>query len=98
MPKANGLEARPVAVPRVLEQYLAAKLDAVIVNNEKPANKLLSAYKKEKAEFVKPDTGTREALISEFVYKKSSSDKLKRSFLRHDADKTAKLIWNIIHQ
>jgi uncharacterized cofD-like protein len=89
-----------------LQKYLdKAKLDLVIVNNQKPRPKWLKAYKREKAEFVEPDAGVIEklkikvkaaALVAEFVFKRNNSDKLKRSFLRHDPDKLAKLIRQIL--
>lgn len=88
---------------KVLERYLTGKMDAVLANNKAPSGELLKKYAKEKAVFVKPDlknskslTVIAEDLISKDVIKKSSADSLKRSFLRHDSDKVAKLIWELL--
>ena len=88
-----------------LQKYMGlAKLDIAIVNSQKPSKKWLTAYKKERAAFVTPDVGEIEklgirakaaSLVSEFVFKRSKSDSLMRSFLRHDPHKLAKLIWKI---
>ena len=78
------------------------KLDAVIINTKKPATSLLSKYQKTGAEFVKPGakalTGEeviKADLLSEQIYKKSKSDDLARSFLRHNPDKLASLIYKL---
>lgn len=103
--QTDGFKASDFA--RVLQNYLGkAKLTAAIVNSKKPAVRWLKAYKKEMAQFVEPDIKKIEKmkiqtcsadLVSEFAFKRTSADKLKRSFLRHDADRTAKIIWEIIH-
>ncbi len=89
-----------------LQKYLGKiKLDLVIVNNQKPSAKWISNYKKEKAEFVEPNIGEIEKLgiraisaplISDFVFKRTSGDVLKRSFLRHDSDKLAKILMKLL--
>jgi uncharacterized cofD-like protein len=85
-----------------LEKYLGGKLDVAIVNNKVPGGKLLKRYSQEKAKPVKMDDGGIKKfspkivvadLLSDNVFSKSNGDKLKRSFLRHDSDKLAKLIW-----
>lgn len=89
---------------RVLESYLGSKINTTIVNNKKPSTTWLKKYKKQKAEFVEPDLKAIEKmgikvitanLLSTNIYQKSSSDTLQRSFLRHNSDKIAKLIWGI---
>src|SRR3989338_7194271 len=89
-----------------LEKYLGkGQINAVITNTKKPAAKWLTRHKKEHSEFVKPDiaglkkTKVRviaEPLLSSNTFEKNSSDILKRSFLRHDPEKLAKIIWQII--
>jgi uncharacterized cofD-like protein len=83
----------------------AGKIDIAIINNKKPQSPMLAAYKKEKAVMVEPDTKAFNKtgvqveladLVSGDNFKKHSGDKLKRSFLRHDSDKLAKIIWGLI--
>ncbi|MEK7170109.1 MAG: gluconeogenesis factor YvcK family protein [Patescibacteria group bacterium] len=80
-------------------------IDTVIVNTKKPAAEVMALYKKEKAAVVEPDieaikkTGAKViagAVISNHVHKKQNGDALKRSLVRHDAQKTAEIIWNLI--
>ncbi|MBI2355782.1 MAG: YvcK family protein [Candidatus Doudnabacteria bacterium] len=104
--QTDGFKASDFA--RNLQKYLGvAKLNYAIVNNQKPSSKSILAYKKENAKFVEPDVKQMERLgvkahqaklVSQVIYKKKTADKLNRSLLRHDASKTAKLIWNLIHQ
>ncbi len=91
---------------KVLQNYLGGKIDIAIVNNKKPQNSILAAYKKEKAVMVEPNikelekmkVGVKQAdLISAEIFKSSSGDILKRSKIRHDPDKLAKVIWQIIN-
>lgn len=89
---------------RVLHEYLGgAIIDSVLINTEKPNAELLSWYKKEKAVFVEPDVGKLQSvrviarpLLAKKLYKKADGDVLKRSLLRHDSEKTAKIIWELI--
>lgn len=102
--QSDGFKASDFA--EVLQGYLGrAKLDAAVVNDKKPAAALLARYRKERAEFVVPNITQIEkngvkailaGLVSEFVFKRTNGDKLRRSFLRHDPDKTAKIIWEAI--
>ena len=80
-------------------------IDTIIVNTKKPVPTVLKLYAKEKAIFVEPDvdaikkTGAKviaEAVISNHVHKKVNGDPLKRSIVRHDAEKTAGIIWELI--
>ncbi|MBI4049401.1 MAG: YvcK family protein [Candidatus Doudnabacteria bacterium] len=90
---------------KVLGGYLGARLDAAIVNTKRPEAKILRSYKKERSDFVEPDIDEIKALsvkvlaanlVSKQIFQKSKSDSLKRSVLRHDADKIAKIIWKLI--
>lgn len=84
---------------------MASVIDTVIVNTKKPAPEVLARYKKERAAFVEPDIlGLKkmgvciiaEAVIGNHVHKKVRGDVLTRSLIRHDAEKTAEIIWNLI--
>jgi hypothetical protein len=65
---------------------------------------MLNLYRQHKAYFVQPDLDSLKKLgleviaaplVSNYVHRRNCADKLKRSFLRHDARKTAKLIWKL---
>ncbi len=91
---------------KVVEQYLGkGVLDTVIVNTKEPSKDWVSRYRKEKSEFVKPDIGeiTKRGVkvaanhfLSDKVFKKSPADELKRSHLRHDSEKLARVIYENI--
>ncbi len=84
---------------KTLEKYLGSQLDVVIANTQKPKAVDLARYKKEKAKMVVQDLKKKvvaEPLLSDDKFKKSKSDKLKRSFLRHDPDKIAKIIYELL--
>lgn len=89
-----------------LEKYLGEdSLNYVVVNSKKPPNELVSRYKDiDKALPVEDDLGgtygrarvIRADVLSDYAYTKSSSDDLKRSLIRHDPDKLAKILYKII--
>lgn len=95
---------------RVIGEYLSKKgkncpIDTAIINNKKPASGALARYHQEGARYVTPDAtrirswGVRVVaadLLSRRTFRRASGDRLQRSFLRHDSDKTAKLIWKLI--
>lgn len=90
---------------RVLETYLKGKIDFVLANNKKPGADVLQKYAKEKAEFVETDVAALaetkvetivQDLLSYNIIQKTAGDKLKRSILRHDSEKLARIIWSII--
>lgn len=96
-------EFRAIDFVKVLEKYLGGKLDVVLENNKKPTADLLKRYAAQKAQIVQPSLIARkgltviaEDLISKDFIKKAAGDQLKRSMLRHDPDKLAKLIWQIV--
>ena len=87
-----------------LENYLRGKIDFVVVNNQKPNIKFLRRHKSQKSIFVEPDIknlqklGVRivaKDLLCQEIFAKSSGDKLKRSLLRHDSLKLAKIIYEL---
>ena len=80
-------------------------IDTVIVNTKKPRPGILARYQKEHAKFVEPDVEHIKKLgmeviakpvISNHIHKKAKGDVLQRSLIRHDAEKTAEIIWNLI--
>jgi len=88
-----------------LEKYLGkGMIDYVLVNKTKnfPPG-ILERYKTEKAQPVEDDlkeTKTMKVIVRDFVsnnvYEKISSDKLKRSLIRHDPDKLAFAILSVL--
>lgn len=95
---------------RVLAGYLDKKkgdvpIDIALVNNKKPASSALTSYRKEHARYVVPDEARIRAwgvdvvatdLLSRHTFRRATGDRLPRSFLRHDSDKTARAIWKLI--
>jgi uncharacterized cofD-like protein len=89
-----------------VEKYLSGKsLDFCILNKSNHFSKnMLSKYKKENAEPVKDDLKNlksktkviRKSVISSKVYQKAKSDKLERSLIRHDSDKLAKAVVELL--
>ncbi|OHA21168.1 MAG: hypothetical protein A2W52_02895 [Candidatus Taylorbacteria bacterium RIFCSPHIGHO2_02_49_25] len=80
-------------------------IDAVIVNTQKPRPNILARYVKEKASFVQPDIEKvkklgmqviAKAVISNHLEKKAKGDGLSRSHVRHDSEKIAEIIWDLI--
>jgi uncharacterized cofD-like protein len=80
-------------------------LDTVVVNTKKPHPSILARYRSEKAAFVEPDTERikkmgvtviARPIVSNHMYKKAEGDVLQRSLIRHNAEKTAEFIWELI--
>jgi uncharacterized cofD-like protein len=85
-----------------LEKYLHGKINLVLANNKKPAAGYLAAYKKENSDFIEMGKMSEAKIkviaddfLSKDIFKKTSGDSLKRSMLRHDSEKLAKLIWQL---
>lgn len=86
-----------------LNKYLGKDPDMVLINSAKKiAGSILKKYKAEKAEMVRDDLKkskmkiVRKQLISDKVYKKSKGDKLTRSLIRHDSEKLAKTVVDLL--
>jgi uncharacterized cofD-like protein len=93
----------PADFVNTVNQYLGKnKLDVILINSTKPGAIALSAYKKQGALFITPDVKGVKAevvkadLLNKTVHKKAKGDVLHRSLLRHDSDKVAKLIWELL--
>jgi uncharacterized cofD-like protein len=77
-----------------LIKYLEREPDLIFVDNSKYPDEVLKLYEEEYEFPVKDDLTDsynvlRENFIADGVFSKSSSDKLKRSLIRHDSDKLA---------
>jgi len=85
-----------------LEQYLGkGVLDYILVNNAKPEDNTLKLYEKEQeilaVDNLKED-GYRVVhadMLADLLIQKPKSDQLKRSLIRHDPDKLAKVIMSL---
>lgn len=80
-----------------IEKYAGRKMDYVLVNNVPIPDDARTAYQKHYEYPVVDDLGDdsrviRRALLAAQVYEKPSSDKLKRSLLRHDPVKLAQAV------
>ncbi len=94
---------------KVVNKYLKmggskSQVDALVVNIQKPAVRQMLKYRKHKSQWVSPELkGLRQfkikisagKLIAQNTFEKANGDGLQRSFLRHDADKTARIIWEL---
>ena len=75
----------------VVRQYLGDDiLDFAVINNKRPSLKRLSAYVKERSEFVEPDL---ENILPAENFTPVAVDLLRpKGFVRHDAEKVAKIV------
>jgi len=80
-------------------------LNYVVVNSKKPSKDIVKRYQEvDKANLIEDDVGgtyrkakiIRADILSDSAYVKSSSDKVKRSLIRHDADKLSAVLYRII--
>jgi uncharacterized cofD-like protein len=86
-----------------INKYLGKEPDIVLINSvRKIPGSILKKYEAEKAELVRDDLKktkikvVRKQLISNNIYKKSKSDKLVRSLIRHDSEKLAKAVVDLL--
>ena len=85
-----------------LEQYLGkGVLDYILVNNAKPEDNTLKLYEKEQ-EILAVDNLKEDGyqvvhadMLADLLIQKPKSDQLKRSLIRHDPDKLAKVIMSL---
>ncbi len=86
-----------------LNKYLGnKKLDSVVINSKKPSVDAIKKYKKTGAEPVTSEANAlskieviKSDLVFHQTFKKTKGDSLERSILRHDADKLAKIIYEL---
>ncbi|MBU1085097.1 MAG: gluconeogenesis factor YvcK family protein [Candidatus Beckwithbacteria bacterium] len=84
-----------------IEKYLEKEVDHILINNQPIPDIYLKAYKKLDEFPVKDDLKRdirviRKHLLADSSYQKPKSDSLKRSLLRHDSDKLASAIIELI--
>lgn len=89
-----------------VEKYLGkGSLNYVVVNSKHPSKELIKKYEDvDKAKLIEDDIGgtysrariVRANVLSDDAYKKSSADAVKRSLVRHDPDKLARVIYRLI--
>ncbi|OIN93002.1 hypothetical protein AUJ38_03970 [bacterium CG1_02_42_9] len=84
-----------------IENYLDVRVDYILINHEKIPDEIIKQYKKLDEYPVEDDLGIdrrvlRGNFLAKKVYRKSVSDSLKRSLLRHDSKKLAKAIMNFL--
>lgn len=89
-----------------LEKYLGVNvIDYVLVNTAFPSGEIADLYNQEGEFFINPDLDklarTRYKIIAgdflnQIIFEKNSADKLKRSILRHDSEKIARTLLNLI--
>jgi uncharacterized cofD-like protein len=89
----------------VVRPYVApADIDAVVLNSEATPKDVLERYAEFGEHPVTDDFGAddphaiRAPLVSDRIAKTSDSDKLRRSVLRHDADKLAKALMGFVNR
>ena len=85
-----------------IEKYLGKKVDRILINNCKIPVSVLTYYQKKGEYPVEDDLAQdkraiRADLLSEEKIKKPNTDPLKRSLIRHSADKVAREITKIIN-
>lgn len=89
---------------KIIEKYCGKNIiDYVIYNTEKPDEKLLKYYNHEGEFLVEPGELSAyprvnfigKKLLSKSVIKQNKNDLLKRTLVRHDSAKLAKIIYNI---
>jgi uncharacterized cofD-like protein len=91
-----------------MERYVGSTIfDYIVVNKEKPSKELLQWYKKsEEVEEMVDDLDQRKFKNSKLIranilnqsrYEQSIADRIKRSLIRHDPDRVAKVIMSIIN-
>lgn len=89
-----------------IEKYLGeGSLNYVVINSGKPSKELIERYREvDKADVVEDDVGgtyrrakiIRADLLSDNAFEKPSSDNLKRSYIRHDSQSLAKVLYEIV--
>ena len=90
---------------QVLEQYIDHKINSILVNKTTLPAEALTVYKKTQEFPVVDDIPNSSRyrvihadLVANEIVKKSASDTLVRSLIRHDSYKLAKVIVSIINQ
>lgn len=87
---------------QVFEEYIGKSLTHILINNAEIPKKIINFYKKGKEEAVTDDLKNsyykivRADFLSRAVVKKNAADMLKRSLVRHDSEKLAKVLISLV--
>ncbi len=92
---------------RVIEEYIGTPIDVVIANDEMPSPEALATSEKAQSEFVVIDKDAMSQhnaklitanLLSTEEHRRRTADPLSksRSMIRHDGEKVAKILWDIV--
>jgi uncharacterized cofD-like protein len=84
-----------------IEKYLGRKVDYILVNSQSIPAKIIKKYAQMDEHPIKDNLGSnsrviRRKLLAKTKIQKSQSDLVKRSFLRHDSQKLAQIIFQLI--
>jgi len=88
-----------------VEKYLGKLIDVILVNNEEPTSEQVERYKLKEGDGVLIEDDFKDArvirapLLSHIVFDRASADVISsvKGFIRHDSEKLAKSIFNIIN-
>ncbi len=99
--QTDGYTAKKLA--DVISSYIApARLDIVIINSSRPESSLMKRYAKQWEQVIRDDLRKatyrtiRAPLLSKHITLSTKGDVLRRSFLRHDPDKLAKVLISVL--
>lgn len=86
---------------REIEKYVGRKMDKIVVNNAPLPTEIIEKYQAEKAMPVRDDLRddsrvVRADLLSPVEVKREAGDTLRRSLLRHDPEKLAQVVVNLM--
>lgn len=84
-----------------IEKYTGRNVDYLVINNQSFPSRILRAYQKLEEYSVIDDLGRdkrviRKPLLAKSDFQKPQSDVLKRTLLRHDSEKLAKVIMSLV--
>ncbi|PIO08695.1 hypothetical protein COU59_00510 [Candidatus Pacearchaeota archaeon CG10_big_fil_rev_8_21_14_0_10_34_12] len=77
----------------IIENYLGKKVNYIICNTKKPTQKIVDKYKEEDSFFVEPDIEDERAIKEDLLLEFEINSLFTA---RHDSDKIAKLIMNLL--
>ncbi len=89
---------------KAYEEYLSRSLDYVLVNKASIPKKIINYYEKEKDKPVIDNLGNsyfrviRNDFLNNNIADRNPADKLKRSLIRHDSDKLARVLIDLINK
>ena len=87
-----------------LEKYFGKSVDFILINNEMPTEEQIEQYNADErgdvliVDDLNDERAIRAPLLSHLIFTNSKADTMKRSFIRHDSEKLATCISNIINK